>query len=158
MTMKMHQAGIILTALIAVSVGVFPQAANAGGVCGKCAPIRGSVGKWCDDKVEKPITTPYARKTTVGVTTAVGTAVGGAFGGQYGAMGGGYAGQYVGNTVNERLAGQSPPIGRPYHYQQTQPFEPPPEQAYQEQGQSGFTDQPPPVAYPPSQYQPPQYQ
>lgn len=106
----------------------------------------------------KTVTTPYARKTTVGVTTAVGTAVGGAFGGQYGAMGGGYAGQYVGNTVNERLAGQSPPIGRPYHYQQTQPFEPPPEQAYQEQGQSGFTDQPPPVAYPPSQYQPPQYQ
>lgn len=58
MTMKMHQAGIILSALIAVSVGVFPQAANAGGVCGKGAPIRGSVGKWCDDKVEKPSPPP----------------------------------------------------------------------------------------------------
>jgi hypothetical protein len=84
----------------------------AGGFFGKKAPIRGSVGNFLDKHVEKPITTPMARNATVAATTAVGTAVGAYVGApQTGAAVGGY----VGDTANERAAGQSPAIGRPYY-------------------------------------------
>jgi len=84
------------------------DAVSAGGLFGEKAPFRGTVGNWLDKKVEKPYLTPYARKNTVAATSALGTKIGGPLGG--------LVGEYVGGKINERAAGQTPAIGRPYHY------------------------------------------
>jgi hypothetical protein len=80
----------------------------AGGIFGEKAPFRGTVGNWLDKKLEKPYLTPYARKNTVAATSAIGTKIGGPVGG--------LVGEYVGGKINERAAGQTPAVGRPYHY------------------------------------------
>lgn len=84
--------------------------AFAGGLCGEGGFFRGTIGQWCDDLIEEPITTPVVRGATVVVTTGVGTVVGGALGAP---LVGAAVGEYVGQTINERAAGKSPPIGRP---------------------------------------------
>lgn len=86
------------------------SSAHAGGLCGDGGLIGGDLGKWCNDAIEEPITTPIAKGATVAVTTAVGTVVGGALGAP---VTGATVGEYTGNTINERAAGKSPPIGRP---------------------------------------------
>src|SRR5262249_18863648 len=111
---------LIIPALVtaACAFGGYSSVANAGGLCGKGGPIRGSVGEACDKRVEKPITTPMAQNTVVQGGRAVGGAVGGYIGGPTGAALGQEAGGYVGRTINERAANKSPPIGRPYRAQQ----------------------------------------
>ena len=92
---------VLASALFVTSLG----AVNAGGLCGKGGLIRGDVGRLCDEAIEKPITTPLAKKATVVTTTAVGAVVGGAFGAAVGA--------HVGEQINQRAAGATPAIGRP---------------------------------------------
>lgn len=100
---------IILIALFAA----LTESAGAGGLCGKKGLFRGSVGNWCDKNIEKTITTPFARNATVVVTTTVGGVVGTVLGSP---TIGAAVGEYVGETINERAAGQSPPIGRPANH------------------------------------------
>ena len=74
--------------------------------------IRGDVGNFLDKNLEQPVLTPWARKTTEGLTTGVGTYIGGPIGGA--------VGEYVGKAINERAAGEAT-FARPTQYNYATP-------------------------------------
>ena len=72
MALKKSSYYVLLGSAFLLSMAITSTASAGGGFFGEGSPFRGTIGNWIDKHVERPITTPVARKVREAIVVVAG--------------------------------------------------------------------------------------